>query len=272
MRALHILFSPSAAVDLRRALATVGKDDLVAAMADDLSIGPIDPPGRDLRAEWVEQALGYTGWDLVGRELDQFWSDALSDVPHRVAWVSRRSTMEFCGFLEWLRRNGERPCSVVDLTDVSVPSKGATGASMLAPTTGLIHHDQFAGARLWELAMPLPAETRVKWLELWKRLRSENAPLRVLTSSGLQSAPLDVFDEQILSYVGVDWTKAALAVGRFLYASTYESFCAAGVHQTGDMVPIARIAAMIDAGRIEARGNPYELQTCTIRRRGDDPS
>ena len=39
-----------------------------------------------------------------------------------------------------------------------------------------------------------------------------------------------------------------------------------GVHQTGDMVPIARIAALIAMGKIEARGDPYELQTCTIRR------
>jgi hypothetical protein len=33
------------------------------------------------------------------------------------------------------------------------------------------------------------------------------------------------------------------------------------------MVPIARLAALIEAGAIEGRGNPYELQTCMVRRR-----
>lgn len=54
-------------------------------------------------------------------------------------------------------------------------------------------------------------------------------------------------------------------VGRFLHASAYDSFCPAGVHQTGDLIAIARLAALIAAGKVEARGDPHDLQRCTVR-------
>jgi hypothetical protein len=268
MSELHIVFSPSAAVDLRRALASAGKDAEVAAIMDDLSFGPINPAGGGLRAKWVDEVLGYSDWDEVERQLEPFWSETLSEQRVRIAWVSRRSTMEFCGFLEWLRRNGERPCKVVDLTDARFPSNGDSGPEILAPATALIHDRQFSGARLWDLAAPLSSEARGEWTALWDRLRGENAPLRILSPEGLKSAPLDVFDAQILGCVDPDWGKAARAIGRFLYESAYESVCPAGVHQTSDLVAIARVAALIEAGKIEARGSPYALQTCTIRRPG----
>jgi hypothetical protein len=226
---------------------------------------PIDPPGGGLRAKWVDEVLG---WDEVEQQLEPFWSETLSEQRDRIAWVSRRSTMEFCGFLEWLRRNGERPCKVVDLTEVRFPSNGDSGPEILAPVTGLIHDRQFSGARLWDLAAPLSSEARGAWRALWDRLWGENAPLRILSPDGLQSAPLDVFDAQILGCVGPDWGKAAPAIGRFLYESAYESFCPAGVYQTSDLVAIARLAALIEAGKIEARGDPYAVQTCTIWRPG----
>ena len=267
MNALHIVFSTSAAVDLRRALISAGRAAEVIAAVDDLSFGPIDPLGDCLRARWVEEVLGYSGWDAVVQRQERFWSGALSDRPERIVWVSRRSTLEFCGFLEWLSRNEGRPFKVIDLTDVTFPSNGDSGSLVLAPVTSLIHDYQFSGARLWDLAAPAPLEAQAAWLALWDRLRSDNAPFRILSSAGLASAPLDVFDEQIVRFIDDDWGKAGHAVGHFLYASAYESFCSAGVHQTGDMVAIARIATLIQAGKIEGRGNPYELKTCEVRKR-----
>jgi hypothetical protein len=267
MNELHIVFNSSAAVDLRRALISAGREVEVVAGVDDLSFGPIDHVGDCTRAKWVEAVLGYSGWDAVEQRQERFWSEALSDRPERIVWVSRRSTQEFCGFLEWLNRNGEQPFKLVDLTDVMFLSNGDSGSLVLAPVTALIHDHQFSSARLWDLAAPAPPETQAEWLALWDRLRSENAPFRILSSAGLASAPLDVFDAQILSFIEDDWGKAALAVGHFLYASDYEGFCPEGVHQTSDMVAIARIAALIESGKIEGRGNPYELQTCTVRRR-----
>jgi len=220
-------------------------------------MGPINPPDALIRATWVAQVLGYSGWEALGPKLDAFWTEALVERPERVVWVSRRSTLEFCGFLEWLRRNGELPFKLVDLTDVQVPYDGGSGGRVLAPVTMLIRAEVFSGARLWDLAAPVAEAARLEWLSQWGHLVAENSPLSVLSPEGLESAPLDVFDEQILGYVREDWGKAGLAVGYFSHESAYETFCSAGVHQTGDMVPIARIAALIAMGKIEARGDPY---------------
>jgi hypothetical protein len=266
MSALHILFSPSAAVDLRGALAMAGRDDQVVRLMDDLSFGPIDPPDLQARARWIEEALGWDDWETLAPELDAFWLASLDDHPRRIVWFSRRDTMEFCGFLEWLRRNGERPFEAIDLTDAVFPRDGDSGPLTPAPITGLIPARQFAGARLWDLANPPSAVALAGWFVEGDRLRRENAALRVLTPDGLTSAPLNYFDQQMLRHVGDDWRPAALAVGRFLGETYFESFAPGGIRQTGDLVPIARIAALAAAGKIEARGNPYEVQTCTIRR------
>src|SRR5258707_9486637 len=114
MSALHILFNPSAAADLRRALENTGGEDKVIAYCDDLSFGPINPPDTLARSTWVDQVLGYSGWEELAPELEEFWAEALAHRPERIVWVSRRSALEFCGFLEWLRRTGESPFKLVD--------------------------------------------------------------------------------------------------------------------------------------------------------------
>jgi Protein of unknown function/Domain of unknown function (DUF1835) len=255
MITVHVTFSMSAAESLRSALGLAGRSDEVVAMSDDLSFGPINPPDVAVRANWVEEALGFTDWAEMRPEMEQFWSKALSESSRRVVWVSRRSTREFCGFLEWLRRNGERPFEVIDLTDAY-------------RATGMIHDRQYVESRLWELARPLAVEIEAAYRTTWERLCCENAPLRMLTPRGLESAPLDVFDNQILSYVGEDWIKAALLVGHFLAEWAYGDLSPAEIHQTGDVVPIARIAALIASGKLDGRGDPYELRTCTVRRGG----
>jgi len=254
MTTLHIVFGMSAAKSLREALSLTGKTDDVAAMCDDLSFGPINPPDLTARATWVEDTLGYTDWIELGPELEVFWSKALSGGYRPVVWVTRRSTTEFCGFLEWLRRSGERGFEIVDLTETHV-------------STGMIDHREFAEQQLWDLAKPLSQDAISSYRETWERLRREDAPVRMLTPTGLESAALDVFDDQLLGYVGEDWSKAAYAVGKFLAAWTFPDLTPGELHQTGDVLPISRIAALIASGKLEGHGDPYELRNCTIRRR-----
>jgi hypothetical protein len=262
MTEIHIVFGSSAAGELRRGLTMAGRSDRVFALDDDLSFGPIDPPDIATRAGWVQEALGYSDWGSLKHELEEFWASALADHPNPIVWVSRKCAFEFCGFLEWLHRRGDKPCSVVDLTDAVVQLDEASGQSESVRCTGLVTGAQFAGAQLWGRARPLDAETRSVWAALWTRLRRENAALRVLEPEGLRSVELDWFDERILIHVDEDWNKAARSVGRFLG----EAFEPPGFFQTGDMLPISRLAALAAAGRIEARGDPFNIQTCSIRR------
>jgi hypothetical protein len=114
---LHVVFNPSAAGGLRKALGEAGRGDRVVSFFDDLSFGPINPPDPEARRQWVEEELGYAGWEDV-TNTDAFWQEALEPSP-KIAWVSRRTTQEYTGFLEWLRRLGGAPCQINDLTDVT---------------------------------------------------------------------------------------------------------------------------------------------------------
>jgi hypothetical protein len=104
---LHIVFNPSAAACLRDALRQSGRDERVVSLFDCLSFGPLNPPDPELRGTWVEEELGYAGWEEVVGEATSFWPEALSISNRRIAWLSRRSAQEYAGFLECLWR----PCT-----------------------------------------------------------------------------------------------------------------------------------------------------------------
>jgi hypothetical protein len=123
---LHVLFSPSAAGELRRALANAGRTDRVVCSFDNLSFGPINPPDGALRTKWVEEELGYAGWEDVMAQTAAFWSDALTP-GRKIVWVSRRATLEYAGFLEWLWRLGDEACDVIDLTEVMIVGRSQHG-------------------------------------------------------------------------------------------------------------------------------------------------
>jgi hypothetical protein len=209
------VFCPSARADLAKALKAAGRFEEVVAFGDDLSFGPIDPPDVTIRDAWIERELGWTDWNDLAPDLDAFWANALADNRRRIVWLSRRSSLEYCGFLEWLGRNDLRPFELVDLTDVSL-QKRADGTAIPAPVTSLIRAEQFLSAHLWDSATTPTRAAVADWMQLWRKLRRENAALRLLSPEGLYSAPIAALDAAILSCVEEDWCKAALVVGRFL--------------------------------------------------------
>jgi hypothetical protein len=86
-------------------------------------------------------------------------------------------------FLEWLWRLGERPCQVIDLTDMPV------GSRRRAFSLSLLHPDEITQNGIPHRAERLGPTIREQCRSLWRRLRAENAPLRVVKADGLQSAP-----------------------------------------------------------------------------------
>ena len=96
---LHFVFTPSGAGCLVQALRKAGRDDQVIASFDDLSFGPINPSDSSLRAKWVENELGRTDWNDIGSGSERLWDEALFPDNRKVAWLSRRSAMEYAGFL-----------------------------------------------------------------------------------------------------------------------------------------------------------------------------
>lgn len=257
---LHIVFNPSAAAGLREALRQAGRGERVVGLFDCLSFGPINPPDPELRRKWVEEELGYTGWEEVVGEATSFWSEALSIGNRRIAWLSRRSAQEYAGFLEWLWRLGEEPTEVVDLTDVMVAGNdNGTTKPHLAMSLGLLPPHKILESDLLDRTEKLTPVLRVQYRELWGRLKAENAPLRTLSEGELASAPLSVFDRLLLSCATPEWQKAATAVGHALWESSTISL------QTADLVLCARARALAGAGLLESRGDLSDIQNSELR-------
>jgi uncharacterized protein DUF3658/uncharacterized protein DUF1835 len=260
---LHVVFAPSAAVDLRRALAEAGRTDRVVCPFDNYGFGPIHPPDADARRRWVEDELGCAGWEDVIGQTDAFWRESLSAPDRKVAWFSRRSAQEYSGFLEWLWRLGDLPCQVVDLTDVTVVGRSQDGKPTPptpATSVALLHWYQILDNGLLNRAESLSSGARQQYVDLWRRLRAENAPLRVLGTDGLASAPISYFDSLLLSYATREWQKTALVVGKSL-----ASFLDNSLLQTGDLVLAARVRALSAAGLLESQGNLFNLRRSEVR-------
>jgi hypothetical protein len=237
---LHITFGNSAAATLRQALRQAGRNDEVAYLQDNFSFGPIAAPDPNVRARWVEYELGYSGWEFVIGATEPFLEETrVVDVP-RVAWTSIRETSSYAGFLWWLSRVGDAPCSVVTV-----------------PAPGLLTADQMIALLGSEVVLG-PGE-RARHQNRWQQLERENAPLRVIEGEELVSAQIDYFDPMLLSFATSNWQKMALIVGKAL-GEFYN-----GPYQTGDLVLAARLRALADDGQLEWRGDLSEIRACELR-------
>jgi hypothetical protein len=246
---LHFVFTGSGGGCLVQALAKAGRDDEVIASFDDMSFGPIDPPERLLRAKWVENNFGCADWGSFSDDSERVWDNARFPNGRKVAWLTRRSAREYAGFLEWLWRLGEEPCDVVDLTDVTISYGPETGPprQRLALGLGMLHHDRIFEEKLWDLAEPLQTTAREQHLNLWRQLRSENAPLRVIDNRELVSAPMSFFDSTLISFVTENWQRVSRVVGKSLASGTDDSL------PVGDRLLRARITTLVECGCLEIR-------------------
>jgi protein-disulfide isomerase-like protein with CxxC motif len=105
----------------------------------------------------------------------------------------------------------------------------------------------------------LQQTTRRRYRDLWQRLRSENAPLRVIAGGELVSAPISFFDTQLMSYVTNDWQKVARVIGQTLVAEM-------DVIQVGDIVLATRVRAMAQSGLLEIQGkSALEMHDSLVR-------
>jgi hypothetical protein len=82
----------------------------------------------------------------------------------------------------------------------------------------------------------------------------------VLTTDGLVSAPISAFDPLLLSCASRNWQKAARIVGEAL-AKDMED----GLLQTGDLLLIARLRALVETGLLESRGDLLDIHRCELR-------
>jgi hypothetical protein len=162
-------------------------------------------------------------------------------------------------FLEWLWRLGDLPCEVIDFTDLPVGSRKAFSPSLLSPK------DIVANA-MWDHAEALDAITRSHCRSLWRQLRRENAPLRIVDADGLRSAPITFFDQHLLSYAKTSWQKSARIIGKTMADWAFPLMESGEPYfQAGDAILAARIIALVELGVLEGHGDLMNVQQSEVR-------
>jgi hypothetical protein len=263
---LHVTFGSYSDKPLRAALKRAERDELVAGLWDDLSLGPIDPPDPKVRWAWARQEMGlFAQCREIFAEKNNAWDAALSIPGRRIGWTSRRSADEFCGFLEWIWRLGDAPCEIVDLHEVEIDwhRRDGTIVHKGIPSLARLFPEQFQADALWDLARPITEEERRHYRDLWQRLRSENAPLRILKGETLVSAPITHFDELIFSNTRHQFRKVARVIGDCLNLDAPEA---------GMYVYHGRLRKLVQAGRLESAGQLSRIRFSEVRRAPKRPS
>lgn len=255
---LHVVFGHSAAGTLRQALAKIRSPDQVVPLPDSLSFGPIDAPcWPDARGTGISEMLGISNWAEVVAESVPFLAASCSPSVHPIAWMTRRSAIDYAGFLWWLFELDDRPCSLIDLTSMTVPH-GTTGEPCLISGTGILNADQMIG--FLDRSVPLDEDDRQRYQSRWKTLVSENAPLRLIEKGELISAPIDYFDSLLLRLARPEWQKMALIIGQALV-----EFSDSDMHQTGDLLLHSRLCDLAEQGLLEWQGNLSVMRDCELR-------
>jgi hypothetical protein len=191
--------------------------------------------------------------------MERLWKAALTGSGRRVVWLSRRRSAQYAGFLEWARRLDETPYEVVDFTKVDVGWRLWDGR----PWGGTIEHlrqltaEEIVQNRLLERAAAPGAGARARYREAWQRLRAENAAFRVVKGATLVSAPIDHFDQLLLSLADRLSRKAARIVHNAMDDKAGGGMC--------ETILTACLRKLAASGRLEGAGDLWQIRYSEVR-------
>jgi hypothetical protein len=258
---LHITFGIRGDGSLQAALKQAGRPERVVPLWDDLSLGPIDPPDLADRWAWAKRELGLFPYSRkLFTKKNNAWDIALSAGNRKIAWVARRWSHEYCGFLEWLWRLGDEACDVVDLHDVTVDRhhRDGTVERYSVPWLAGLFAEEIHDNALWDLARPLSPERRRHYHDVWRKLRAENAAFRVWKDEELISAPITHYDDIILGHARADLRKVAWVIRRPEEPAPAYEACEYIFH--------GRLHKLVEAGLLEAWGDIAKPGYSEVRR------
>lgn len=248
METLHLVQGDSAAGSLRQAFRAAGCGDEIATLMDDLSCGPIDWTDAGARTAWWGRY-----WEAMsdqGPRLAAFWS-RLEGAERVVVWAGRGAAAEHCFLLAVAQVLRERGFGLVaceaGTAGVDPAWAGCVAHQRPEVLRGLIGMERMVG----------PKE-QAAMAARWEVLQRENAPFRVVREGEVVSVPEDYFDAALLAEVGREPMRAARVVGGAMGREP-------AWRQVGDMMLTARLAALVEAGRLVAEGDPWDLRACRVR-------
>jgi hypothetical protein len=204
----------------------------------------------------ISDDLRNAGRNLLN-EVAKFWDEVLSARGRRVIWMSRHSAHEYSGFLECVWRLADEPVDIVDLTGVSHAWAGRKNEPIMSVSQ--LHPRAFIENALWDRATLLTPAARERYREMWRKLRAENAPFRVVAGDDLVSAPMTFYDDWLVSSSVSQWRKVARVI-----ADTMNTARTHG-HVVGDLVPSGRLQALAAAGRLDSQGDLSKPRFSEVR-------
>ena len=150
---------------------------------------------------------------------------------------------------------------MIDVTGRRLPVRGRDGSTTLSrpfQSISIVQSDVLRS--LLGQEQPVTPQDRDECRQRWRRLRSENAPFRVVTETGLVSASIDHFDPLLLAQATSAWQSVARVVGDTI------GYNSDPYVQVGDLMLQTRVIALIEEGRLLADGDPWE-RSWRVRRR-----
>jgi len=257
MKTLHIAPGYSAGASLRQAIRDARPNDDILRWPDDLSCGPIDTDDSVSRAVW----WGHTDddWKLESL-LNEFWERIAKSEDKLVVWFARHYAKEVSFFLNWVNRLGDRRYQVIDVTGRQFPTKmhDETPAT-IKPARAVSELGPISLAAMLGSERELTNEEKDGACQLWRQLKMENAPFRIVSESGLVSAPASFFDQSILNLATKNWQKIARLIGDAMQKNS-EPYI-----QVGDQMLQTRVVSLIDEGKLLAEGDPWDMRNCRVR-------
>ncbi len=216
--------------------ATIRSSRLSTISALDQSILPIF---RCERNGWRTNSAGRGGTTLP-LILETFWREAVSPDRRKIAWLSRRSAMEYAGFLEWSWRLDDEPYEVVDLTEVKIsyrPEDGPPRPPALATSLGRLDPDIIHRDMLWDLARAVAAvragtiSKSLATASFGKRPAAHDRRRQACVGAHFRFRPnVDVLCDGQLAEGGEDRRSSVGFSNRRLYHSVWRCF-SGGTHQ-----------------------------------------
>jgi hypothetical protein len=103
------------------------------------------------------------------------------------------------------------------------------------------------------------ANERDEMRRRWHQLRRENAAFRVVTATGLASAPIDHFDALLMERVMTEWRRINRVIADTIGYNS-EPYL-----QSGDLMLRVRVAALIGEGKLLCDSDPWDMHSGRVR-------
>ncbi|MCA3359729.1 MAG: DUF1835 domain-containing protein [Roseomonas sp.] len=248
---LHLVTGDSAAGCLRAACASFGIPGVVVSFADDLAQGPLNDDAarigymREVIKGYGDEDIdGYTPfgeWRLVVEHLKRARTDAV------IIWTG--NNVNDATFIAMACDRLMQRHEPVWRISVSGRDTGSHVA-MYSP-------EQLAA--FYANRVLLSSAERQQLTQDFVRIRETSGLLRRLEADRVIAVPVEYYDPLLLAACGPDWQMAARVVGAAMGSCDRRNLM-------GDVFFSARLNALIDAGRIEAKGPRTALRDYSVRR------